>query len=303
MKILCADLTLDLSQPVVMGILNATPDSFSDGGQYFTNDLNSSSKNIDLALTRVEQMINGGAKIIDVGGESTRPGAKPVSVDEELHRVIPVVEAIRKSFEVIVSVDTSSPKVMEEAAKVGAGIINDVRALQKENALQVAAQTGLPICLMHMQGQPESMQNNPSYDRVVADVKTFLTERIMACEQAGISKDKIFVDPGFGFGKSLAHNLELLKRLNELDSLGCPILVGLSRKSMVAKILELDQALDSRTKHTLGNRSVKENRLIGSVSLALLAAERGASIIRVHDVAATREALQILLAITDNSHH
>ncbi|MGI1678931.1 MAG: dihydropteroate synthase [Cellvibrionaceae bacterium] len=297
MKIQCADLILDLSYPVVMGILNATPDSFSDGGKYFSKN---SQSNVDIALKRVEQMINEGAKIIDVGGESTRPGAALVSVDEEVDRVVPLVEAIRKNFEVIVSVDTSTPQVMEESAKVGAGIINDVRALKKENALQVATKTGLPVCLMHMQGQPDNMQKKPRYEHVVTEVKTFLSERMIACEQAGIPKEKLLVDPGFGFGKSLAHNLELLKRLNELDSLGCPILVGLSRKSMIANILELGLNLKDGAKQKVENRPIEDERLVGSVSLALLAAERGASIIRVHDVAATREALQILRAINDN---
>ncbi len=297
MKIQCADLILDLSRPVVMGILNTTPDSFSDGGKYFSGTKSSAEKkNIDLALARTEQMISEGAKIIDVGGESTRPGATPVSVEEELQRVVPVVEAIRKNFDIIVSVDTSTPQVMEESVKVGAGLINDVRALMRENALATAAKTGLPVCLMHMQGQPDTMQKNPSYHQVVDDVKTFLVERISACEQAGIEKSRLLIDPGFGFGKSLDHNLELLKRLRELESLGCPILVGLSRKSMIAKILESDGIFEKSPKTT----SIENERLIGSVSLALLAAERGARIIRAHDIAATREALQILHSINDN---
>lgn len=309
MQLPCADLVLDLSRPVVMGILNVTPDSFSDGGKYFSSSSSSTQQSIDLALQRTEQMLKEGASMIDVGGESTRPGAATVSVAEELDRVVPVVEAIRKRFGVIVSVDTSTPDVIRESAAVGAGMINDVRALQRDNALEAAAQTGLPVCLMHMQGQPGTMQKNPRYGDVVDEVKHFLSERITACENAGINKEKILIDPGFGFGKSLDHNLQLLKRLQEFETLNCPILVGMSRKSMIAAILHesglqesgLQGSVLSESGHYQPKKTIAEERLIGSVSVALLAAERGASIIRVHDVAATREALQILQAITDNS--
>ena len=275
----CGKHQLDLSRPVVMGILNATPDSFSDGGSYYSG----SGLDVDLALRRAEQMLSEGAEIIDVGGESTRPGAATVSEQQELDRVIPVVEALVTRLGALVSVDTSTASVITESAKAGASLINDVRALQRENALVAAATTGLPICLMHMQGQPDSMQKNPHYDDVIEEVTDFLRSRITACHEQGIPSGRIILDPGFGFGKTLAHNLALLQRLPELGELGYPLLVGVSRKSMVAQLL---------------NRPVDE-RLPGSLALALLAAERGAAIIRVHDVAATVDVLKVLAAVIE----
>lgn len=277
MKLHCGDQTLDVSQPVVMGILNATADSFSDGGQYFRHgDLD-----LDLALQRAEAMIREGATIIDVGGESTRPGAEPVSLEEERRRVIPLVAAIRERFDVVVSVDTSTPEIMREAAAAGAGIINDIRALQRPGALEAAADSGLAVCLMHMQGEPATMQSNPQYDDVTGEVISFLQQRVAACKKVGLSDDKIILDPGFGFGKTLEHNLTLLRDLPRFEELGFPILVGMSRKSMIG--------------HLLG-RDVGE-RLPGSITLAILAAQRGAQIIRVHDVAATVDALKIVTAV------
>lgn len=277
----CAAHTLDLSTPKIMGILNITPDSFSDGGCYYqTGHLS-----LDLVLKRAEQMLVEGADILDVGGESTRPGAAIVSAQEELDRVIPVVEALVQNLGAIVSVDTSTASVISESAHAGAGIINDVRALMREGALIAAAETGLPVCLMHMQGQPQTMQNAPRYDDVVAEVLSFLQQRITACHAAGITKERILVDPGFGFGKTLAHNLALLARLPELAALDAPILVGLSRKSLLGQLL---------------NRGVDE-RLPGSLALALGAVERGAAIIRVHDVAATKDVLTVYHAIKNSA--
>lgn len=277
------DSALDLSQPRVMGILNTTPDSFSDGGQHYRNGRLC----LDLVLTRAQQMLNEGADIIDVGGESTRPGAAPVSEAEELERVVPVVEVLVRELGAIVSVDTSTPVVMREAAVAGAGMLNDIRALQRDGALHAAAATGLPVCLMHMQGQPATMQEGPRYRDPVDDVKQFLRERVSACEQAGIARQRLVLDPGFGFGKNLNHNLELLRRLPEFAELGCPLLVGLSRKSMLGELL---------------GRDVSE-RLPGSLALAMAAAERGAGILRVHDVAATADVLKVLRALkpTDSS--
>jgi dihydropteroate synthase len=262
-----------------MGILNTTPDSFSDGGNYYSGG----GLDLDLAVRRAEHMLEEGAGIIDVGGESTRPGAGSVSEQQELDRVIPVVEALVNKLDALVSVDTSTASVITESAKAGASLINDVRALQREGALSAAAVTGLPVCLMHMQGQPNNMQQNPHYDDVIAEVTDFLRSRIAACNVQGISSGRIILDPGFGFGKTLAHNLALLQRLPELGELGCPLLVGMSRKSMVAQLL---------------NRPVDE-RLPGSLALALLAAQGGAAIIRVHDVAATVDVLKILAAVVE----
>lgn len=281
MILTCGQQSLDLSRPVIMGILNATTDSFSDGGRLFRGN----QLQLDLVLERVETMVREGAEIIDVGGESTRPGAVSVSVEEELSRVVPVVEAIRSRFDVIVSVDTSSAEVIRASALAGAGLINDVRALQREGALQAAAASGLPVCLMHMQGEPGTMQKNPQYRDVTAEVIEFLQERVDRCEAAGIPAERLVLDPGFGFGKTLEHNLQLLRELPKLVSLGFPVLVGLSRKSMIAKLL---------------GRELHE-RLPASVVLATLAAQRGARLIRVHDVAATHDALQILSAIEDNA--
>ena len=281
MLLQCGVKSLDLSLPKIMGILNITPDSFSDGGSLYQ----SGHVSLDRVLKRAEAMLTEGADILDVGGESTRPGAATVSEQEELDRVIPVVEALVQKFDAIVSVDTSTANVIRESSLKGAGIINDVRALTRDDALIAAAETGLPICLMHMQGQPKNMQNAPHYDDVVLDVINFLQQRVSACKTAGISKERILIDPGFGFGKTLAHNLALLARLPELDVLDLPILVGLSRKSMLGQLL---------------NRSVDE-RLPGSLALALAAVERGAAIIRVHDVAATKDVLSVYNAVKNSA--
>lgn len=270
----CAARTLNLSAPVVMGVLNVTPDSFSDGGRFISKEA---------ALRQVARMTADGAGIIDVGGESTRPGAASVSVQQELDRVLPVVEAIAAEFDTIISLDTSTPDVMRDGAAAGAGLINDVRALQCAGALEAAAMTGLPVCLMHMQGEPSSMQAAPQYKNVVAEVSDFFCARIRACEQVGIHRDQLVLDPGFGFGKSDEHNLQLLAQLSALQKLGLPLLVGLSRKSMIGRVLV---------------REVKE-RLVGSVALALLAVERGARIVRAHDVRETVDALTLWQAVEE----
>ena len=259
----------------VMGILNVTPDSFSDGGLFHARDA---------ALHHVEQMVAEGVSIIDVGGESTRPGAASVSVQAELDRVVPILEAIRARFEVPLSIDTSKPEVMQAAVAAGADLVNDVRALQEQGALEVCAQLAVPICLMHMQGQPRTMQQAPHYDDVVRDIGQFFADRIMACEQAGIQPDRLILDPGFGFGKTLRHNVDLLRRLGELSALNLPILVGLSRKSMIGSLL--------------GERPL-DGRLHGSVAAAVLAAMNGASIVRVHDVGATVDAMKVVNAVAD----
>ncbi len=277
----CATHKLDLATPKIMGILNITPDSFSDGGSYH----HAGHLSLDLVLKRAEQMLAEGADILDVGGESTRPGAAVVSEREELDRVIPVVEALVEKLGALVSVDTSTASVIRESAQKGAGIINDVRALTRDGALDAASKTGLPVCLMHMQGQPQTMQQAPQYQDVVAEVLTFLRDRVAACNAAGITKERILIDPGFGFGKTLGHNLALLARLTELAVLDAPVLVGLSRKSLLEKLL---------------NRGVDE-RLAGSLALALAAAERGASIIRVHDVAATKDVLAVYNAVKNSA--
>ncbi len=260
---------IDLSQPQVMGILNVTPDSFSDGGKH---------TNVSQALDHALRMIEEGATFIDIGGESTRPGAPDVSLQEELDRTIPVIEAVAKNTPCVISIDTSKADVMREAVKAGAGLINDVRALQEPGALQVAAEAQVPVCLMHMQGQPRTMQQSPEYDDVVNDVGQFLLARIKVCEEAGIAKDKILFDPGYGFGKSLEHNYTLVKHLPSLMKLGYPVLVGMSRKSMIGNLL---------------NRKVDE-RLAGSISLATIVAQMGAQIIRVHDVKETADAVNIV---------
>jgi dihydropteroate synthase len=260
---------IDLSRPSVMGIVNVTPDSFSDGGRFVQ---------LDAALRQVEQMLTDGATFIDIGGESTRPGAQAVSTEEELNRVIPVIEAISQRFQTIISIDTSKAKVMREACQAGASLINDVRALQEEGALLVATEMAVPVCLMHMQGQPRSMQHAPSYGDVVNEVKVFFQERINACIKSGIKADNLILDPGFGFGKTIAHNYHLLARLADLQSLGAPLLIGLSRKSMIGNLLQ-------RETH---------ERLAGSLAGALLAAQQGAKIIRVHDVKETVDALRVL---------
>ncbi|MDF1630465.1 MAG: dihydropteroate synthase [Alcanivoracaceae bacterium] len=268
----CGARTLNLSAPVVMGVLNVTPDSFSDGGRYLGRDA---------ALMHAQSMIQAGAKIIDIGGESTRPGAATVSVGEELDRVVVAVEAVAAECDVVISVDTSTPEVMREAAALGAGMINDIRALTRPGALQAAAATGLAVCLMHMQGEPGNMQQAPVYADVVAEVEAFLAGRVDACVAAGIEHRKLVLDPGFGFGKTDQHNLALLASLPQIAARGMPVLAGLSRKSMIGRLLE---------------RPVTD-RLIGSVVLALLAAQRGARIVRVHDVAETVDALRLLQVV------
>ena len=267
----CGDKTLDLSRPIVMGVVNVTPDSFSDGGRFLP---------VEAAVAHGLRLAEEGAAIIDIGGESTRPGAAPVSVEEELRRVLPVVERLRQATQAVVSVDTSKPEVIREAAAAGAGLINDVRALTEPGALEAAAASGSAICVMHMQGDPRTMQRAPSYVDVVKEVKAFLDEHVQRCRAAGVSSDRIVVDPGFGFGKTLEHNLELLRRLRDLQG-EWPLLVGLSRKSMVG---------------TLTGRSAGE-RVHGSVALAVIASINGARIIRAHDVAATVDALKMVAAV------
>ncbi|WP_148051894.1 dihydropteroate synthase [Atlantibacter hermannii] len=271
MKLHAHGSTLDLSHPHVMGILNVTPDSFSDGGKH--NQL------ID-AVKHANAMINAGATIVDVGGESTRPGASEVSVDEELSRVIRVVEAVAQRFEVWVSVDTSKPEVIRESARAGAHIINDIRSLSEPGALEAAAQTGLPVCLMHMQGEPRTMQNAPHYDDVFESVNRYFVEQIARCEAAGIAKENLLLDPGFGFGKNLHHNYQLLARLSEFHHFELPLLVGMSRKSMVGQLLNVGPT----------------ERLSGSLACAVIAAMQGANIIRVHDVKETVEAMRVVEA-------
>ncbi|TVP91137.1 MAG: dihydropteroate synthase [Pseudomonadaceae bacterium] len=268
----CGSQRLDLSNTHIMGILNVTPDSFSDGGRF---------NQLDAALYRSEQMLAEGATLIDVGGESTRPGAEPVSVAEELDRVVPVVEALQARFEVVVSMDTSSPEVMLAGAQAGAGLINDVRALRRPGALAAAAETDLAVCLMHMQGEPGNMQVNPHYDDLLAEVNAFLTERVTAALAAGISEDALLIDPGFGFGKTLEQNLELFARMPEVAPLQRPLLVGVSRKSMIGNTLQ---------------RPV-EQRLAGGLALASLAVTLGAGIVRTHDVAATLDAVRMTEAV------
>ncbi|WP_415058676.1 dihydropteroate synthase [Halopseudomonas sp.] len=272
----CGDRELDLSHAHVMGILNVTPDSFSDGGRYLR---------LDQALRHVQQMLEEGATLIDVGGESTRPGADPVSASQELDRVLPVVEAISQRFDTIISVDTSTPQVMCESASAGAGMINDVRALQRDGALMAAAQTGLPVCLMHMQGEPQHMQQTPQYASVIDEVSAFLIERVTACVQAGIPANRLLLDPGFGFGKTLEHNLQLFAGIESLRPAGIHLLVGVSRKSMIGQLL---------------GRSV-DQRLAGGLALAALAVRSGARIIRAHDIAQTLDVVRMTEAVMSAS--
>lgn len=276
-----AGIELDLNKPQVMGVVNVTPDSFSDGGTLYSDNALS----VAAAVDRAAQMVAEGASIIDVGGESTRPGADAVSVDEELSRVVPVIEALRARFGVAVSIDTSTPQVIAAAAQAGAGLINDVRALQREGALEAAADTGLPICLMHIQGEPKTMQQEPHYDDLFGEISDYFAQRITACEAVGIARDKLILDPGFGFGKTLQHNLQLLKNMQRLQSFGLPLLVGMSRKSMIGNTL---------------NKPVDE-RLYGGLAVAVMALERGASIVRTHDVAATVDALAMAHAVMAES--
>lgn len=265
-----------------MGVINTTPDSFSDGGSLYQQD----KLDLELALRRAREMVAQGAAVLDVGGESTRPGAAAVSSAQEMDRVLPVVERIATELDVIISVDTSNPELMREAASRGAGLINDVRALQREGALEAAAATGLPVCLMHMQGEPGTMQRAPDYTDVVAEVGTWLAGRANACVAAGIARQRLLLDPGFGFGKTVAHNLALLRDLATLSEHGLPLLVGLSRKSLIGKLL---------------GREVHE-RLPASLALAVLAAERGAAIIRTHDVAETADALAMCTALAGENN-
>ena len=267
--------TLDLSQPQVMGILNVTPDSFSDGGKF--NSLNN-------ALAQAKRMIDAGVSIIDIGGESTRPGAPDVSLEDELARVIPVIKAIRAQYDVWISIDTSKAELMRQAAAAGADIINDVRALQEPGALEVAAEVGLPICLMHMQGQPRTMQNAPQYKDLLKEVEEFLQERIEACQAVGIQREQLILDPGFGFGKTLEHNYHMLAHLEQFHQFGLPLLAGMSRKSMIFKLLDKAPA----------------ECAAASVSCATIAALKGAQIIRVHDFEQTLDAMKVVSMVKAN---
>ena len=263
---------LDESRPLVMGILNVTPDSFSDGGQFLAPSA---------ALQQAEKMIKGGADIIDVGAESTRPGARTGSPEEEMERLLPVITGIREQFDICISVDTSSPEVIQETAGLDVDLINDVRALRRDGALAAAAQTGLPVCLVHMKGNPLTMQMEPCYQNLLQEINDFFLERISACNQAGINKNRILLDPGFGFGKTPEHNLRLINRLESFREHGLPLLVGLSRKSTITRITD--------------------DQLMGSVTGALLAIDGGAKIVRVHDVAETVSAVKVTTAIRTES--
>lgn len=262
-----------------MGVLNTTPDSFSDGGTLYQG----ARLDIEKAMARARDMVAAGAAILDIGGESTRPGAAPVSQQEEIDRVVPLVERVAAECAVVISVDTSTPLLMREAARAGAGLLNDVRALTREGALDAAAATGLPVCLMHMQGEPHTMQVAPQYSDVVGEVSEYLRARVGACAGHGIDRHRILLDPGFGFGKSVIHNMQLLKGLTQLAALDFPLVVGLSRKSIIGKLLGRDVA----------------QRLPASLALAVLAVERGAAIIRTHDVAATADAVAMWRAMED----
>ena len=272
-SITCGARTLDLSRPRIMGVLNVTPDSFSDGGQLYRDGR----VDTDALLKRAEQMLSEGADILDVGGESTRPGATVVSEAEELDRVVTAVEALDQHYDTIISVDTSTPSVMSESAKCGAGLLNDVRGFQRPLALQTAADSGLALCVMHMQGEPDTMQTAPTYSDVVQDIAEFLSQRLAHLGAVGIDLDRVVIDPGFGFGKTAEQNFELLARLEVLSNLGQPVLVGLSRKSMISSVLDRPP----------------EQRMVASVALALMAVERGARIVRAHDVGATLDALSM----------
>jgi dihydropteroate synthase len=265
----CAGRELRLDRPRIAGIINVTPDSFSDGGSFLGPDH---------AIAHGLKLVEEGADMLDIGGESTRPGAEPVSAQDEIARVVPVIEALAKQTSVPIAIDTSKPEVMRAAVAAGAGFINDVRALRQEGALDAAAELKVPVCLMHMQGEPRTMQDAPHYDDVVSDVRRFLAGRIFACEMSGIDKKRIVVDPGFGFGKTFEHNLALLRGLDQLAALGVPLLVGLSRKAMIGK---------------LTGRDDPAQRAAGSAAAALIAVQKGASIVRVHDVAVTRDALAV----------
>lgn len=273
----CAGRVLTLDRPLVCGIVNVTPDSFSDGGMSF---------DADAAVRRGLALVGQGADLLDIGGESTRPGAQAVPESEELRRVIPVIEALARQTPVPLSIDTSRPGVMRAAVRAGAGLINDVRALRQDGALDAAAELEVPVCLMHMQGEPHSMQADPQYGEVVGDIKRFLAERIFGCELAGIPRKRLLIDPGFGFGKTLEHNLALLRELQQFAALGAPLLVGLSRKSFLGQ---------------LSGRSSPDERVHASVAAALIAVQRGASIVRVHDVAATVDALRVWIPVASSA--
>ena len=268
----CGNRVLVFDAPKVMGILNVTPDSFSDGGRYTA---------VESALRHAEGMVAAGAAIIDVGGESTRPGAPAVSEAEELDRVVPVIEAIARELDVVISMDTSTPAVMREGARAGAGLINDVRSLRRPGALETAAATDLAICLMHMRGEPGTMQQAPVYADVAGEVGAFLAEQVARCEAVGISRQRLLLDPGYGFAKTLEHNLELFRRQAELLAFGLPLLVGVSRKSMIGAVT---------------GRPV-EGRLAGGLALAALALAKGAQILRVHDVAETVDVVKMITAV------
>lgn len=272
MQLRCADKTLSLELPIVMGIVNVTPDSFSDGGRFL---------HVDDAVAHALRLVEEGAAIVDIGGESTRPGAREVPAEEELRRVVPVIERLVGRTRAVISVDTSKPEVMKAAAEAGAGLINDVRALREPGALRALAGTGCAICLMHMQGEPRTMQAEPRYRDVVSEVSEFLRERVQSCRAAGIPDERIAIDPGFGFGKTVSHNLQLLQRLGELCDLGPPVLVGLSRKSMLKALLGREP----------------DERVHGSVALAVMAVLNGARIVRAHDVAATVDAIRTVTAV------
>lgn len=265
--------TAESGRCLVMGVLNVTPDSFSDGGRY---------QAVGDALHQADQMLRDGADIIDVGGESTRPGAAPVSLQQELDRVIPVIESLARELACSISIDSSKPGVMQAAVEAGANMINDVLALRADGAVETAVKLKVPVCLMHMQGEPRNMQAAPAYKNVVAEVSRFLRERVQVCLSAGMDAGLIVLDPGFGFGKTLDHNLDLLRKLDSIAGLGYPVLAGVSRKSMIGQLLDRDAG----------------ERLPGSLALAILARQRGASILRVHDVAPTVDALRVLEVVT-----
>ena len=275
----CGDRRLALDRVAVMGVLNLTPDSFSDGGQLLAE---SGGLDREALLRRAEAMVADGAAILDLGAESTRPGAVPVPLERELERVVGALELLAPRFDVVLSVDSSAPEVFAASAAAGAGLLNDVRGLRRPGALEAAAATGLPVCLMHMQGEPGSMQDSPHYDDVVAEVCAFLAERLAAAEAAGIGRERLLVDPGFGFGKTLAHNLRLLRDLDALGELGVPVLVGLSRKRMIG---------------ALTGREVDE-RMPGSIAAAALAVAGGARLVRTHDVAPTVDAVRVAEAVS-----
>lgn len=268
MKLISQSKCLDLNTPQVMGILNVTPDSFSDGGKY---------THVDAALFHAQKMLEAGATILDVGGESTRPGAKNVSEDEELSRVVPVIEALRSRFDCWLSIDTSKRMVIREAVSAGADLINDVRALQEDGALEEAVKADVPVCLMHMQGLPRTMQSNPSYTDLLTQMHDFFIERIKVCEKSGIDKSKLILDPGFGFGKNMSHNYQILEKLEDFHCHGLPILVGMSRKAMIYKLLD----------------TAADDVIAGSLACACIAAMKGAHIIRVHDVKETVDMLKV----------